>query len=101
MFTYVTFGQDHAHHVNGKTFNKDCVAVIESNSAEEGRQLAFKFFGPKFCFEFPETHWDSSKMHYYPRGYIGVNVKIDAGEPTEKGIPENLVDEFDDSFWSE
>jgi hypothetical protein len=30
MKTYVTFGQDHAHAVNGKTFDKDCVAIIHS-----------------------------------------------------------------------
>ena len=36
MKTYVTFGFDHAHAINGKTFDKDCVAVIESESAENG-----------------------------------------------------------------
>ena len=39
--TYVTFGQTHVHSVNGKIFDKDCVAVIKANSKSEGRDLAF------------------------------------------------------------
>lgn len=73
MKTYITFGFDHAHAVSGKTFDKDCVAVIEADNPEHGRVLAFEFFGPKFCFEYPERTWDDSCMHYYPRGYINVN----------------------------
>lgn len=34
--TYVTFGQDHSHHIYGKLFDKDCVAVIECLDAENG-----------------------------------------------------------------
>ena len=76
MKTFVTFGFDHTHThvVDGKTFDKDCVAVIESESAERGRELAFEFFGRKFSMEYPEDHWDDAKMSkYYPRGYINVN----------------------------
>ena len=67
MKTYVTFGQDHTHRVNGKTFDKDCVAVVDGN-----REKVFELFGPKFCFEYPEEHWDEKKMKYFPRGYIEV-----------------------------
>ena len=73
MKTYVTFGQDHAHRVNGKTFDCDCVAVIDCDSPQEGRRLAFEYFGPKFCFEYPEEQFDLGSMHYYPRGFIEVN----------------------------
>ena len=72
MKTYITFGQIHIHHINGKTFDKDCVAVIESPSAHEGREKAFQLFGPKFCFEYPESEWTDSNMRFYPRGYISV-----------------------------
>ena len=73
MKTYITFGFDHIHKVNGKVFDKDCVAVIESDSAKEGRELAFKYFSDKFCFEYPEGHWNADKdMKYYPRGYVEV-----------------------------
>jgi len=73
MKTYVTFGQDHQHDVLGKVFNKDCVAVIECDSPDMGRSLAFAYFGTKFCMEYTEEHWDASAMdRYYPRGYIEV-----------------------------
>ncbi len=73
MKTYITFGQVHAHKVNGKTFDKDCVAVIEAESAEDGRNLAVEYFGPKFCFSFYEDQFDHDSMHYFPRGFIPVN----------------------------
>lgn len=73
MKTFVTFGQDHAHVVNGNTFDKDCVAVIESGSAAEGRTLAFEYFGPKFCFEYPEAEFDHDILRHFPRGLIPVN----------------------------
>lgn len=73
MKTYVTFGQTHTHSVNGKTLDKDTVAIIKSGSAEEGRELAFSFFGPQFCFEYPEDRWDKGDMKYFPKGYVEVN----------------------------
>ena len=73
MKTYITFGQEHIHSINGKTFDKDCVAVIYSGSAAEGRDLAFEYFGPKFCFEYSEEYWNDEQMKYFPRGYIKVN----------------------------
>lgn len=73
MKTYITFGQDHAHEVNGKTLDKDCVAVIEGESAGKNREKAFELFGPKFCFEYPEQHFPFDSMHYYSRGFIQVS----------------------------
>ena len=73
MKTYVTFGQVHTHHLNGKTFDKDCVAVIDCRDAKEGRELAFLFFGAKFCMEYPEQYWEDSTIKFFPRGYIEVN----------------------------
>ncbi len=73
MDTYVTFGFDHKHEVNGVELDNDTVAVITSNSAQEGRSIAFKLFGTKFCMEYPEQHWDESKMHFFPKGKVRVN----------------------------
>lgn len=73
MKTYVTFGQDHLHQINGKILDKDTVAIINSSSPQEGRSMAFDLFGPKFAFEYPETHWDESSMRWYPKGYVEVN----------------------------
>jgi len=66
--TYITFGQDHTHRVNGVTLDCDCVAVILSG----GRERAFELFGPKFCFSYDEDKFDHSDMQYYPRGFIEV-----------------------------
>ena len=74
MKTYVTFGQTHAHSVNGKTFDKDCVAVIDCEDEASGRETAFDTFGDKFFTSYPDDRWDESKMlPYYPRGYIELN----------------------------
>lgn len=73
MKTYVTFGQEHTHRVNGKLFDKDCVAVIEARDMTEGRQLAFDYFGPKFCFTYNEAGFQRVDMEYFPRGFIEVN----------------------------
>ena len=74
MKTYVTFGFDHHHEIDGKVLDHNCVAVIESESAERGRELTFELFDRKFSFEYPEEYWDHSKMDkYYPRGYVEVN----------------------------
>ncbi|PHR58748.1 MAG: hypothetical protein COA47_10095 [Robiginitomaculum sp.] len=70
--TYITFGQNHAHSVNGKTFDKDCVATIECNSAEEGRLIAFATFGDKWCFCYFDTEFDHANLSYFPRGLISV-----------------------------
>ena len=71
--TYVTFGQDHTHSVNGKTFDKDCVAVIECNDRNHGRALAFELFDVKFCFEYHEPEFDPKSLRFFPRGLLNAN----------------------------
>lgn len=70
--TYVTFGQAHIHSVGGKTFNKDCIAVIRRETKHEGREAAFEFFGPKFFTTYGEDDFDMGSMKYFPRGFIEV-----------------------------
>ncbi len=67
---YVTFGFDHAHSVNGKTLDKDTVAVFEAQTSQEGRDKAFEYFGPKFCFDYHEETWDEERMEFFPKGYV-------------------------------
>jgi len=67
MKTFVTFGQVHKHEIDDKIFDKDCVAIVDGD-----RERVFELFGPHFCFEYPEEHWDDSKMDFFPRGYIEV-----------------------------
>lgn len=71
--TYVTFGQDHRHIINGQVFDKDCVAVFQANSWSDGRHQAFNTFGPKFCFEYYDK---PPPMHYFWRGFVEVKVNL-------------------------
>jgi len=73
MKTYVTFGQVHYHEINGKVFDKDCVAVIHCENPKQGRDLAFEYFGQQFCFEYPEEYFEMDSMVYFPRGFVEVN----------------------------
>lgn len=63
---YVTFGQIHKHDVNGKHFDKDCVAVIRADDYENARTIAFQLFKGVFftVYESPPP------MKYFPRGFI-------------------------------
>lgn len=65
MTTYITFGQTHVHSLNGKTFDKDCVAVVELPE-EEARAL----FMPKFHRSF--TDRNDVDLNYFPRGLVKV-----------------------------
>ena len=68
--TYITFGQAHVHRVNGKTFDCDCIAVINCKDGKEGRELAIEYFDDKWSFEYFEKIPD---MSFFPRGLIKVN----------------------------
>ena len=73
---YITFGQDHVHSMNGKTFDKDCVVVIECEDYAHGRQKAFDFFSDKWhnCY-LPNEVDLPNLMQYFPRGLINVEGK--------------------------
>lgn len=93
MKTYVTFGQSHAHAINGKTFDKDCVAVIHHAKEEDGRELAFELFGSKFCFEYPSAYWHFD-LTYFPRGYINANDPSNGSEDTIIDVLEDEIEEM-------
>jgi len=75
--TYVTFGFDHRHHINGKDIDHNCVVAIECENAVDGRRKAFELFGNKFCFEYNEACMRNEPPEvflkideFYPRGII-------------------------------
>lgn len=72
MKIYVTFGQVHRHEIDDKVFDKDCVAVIECKDHNEGRDIAFKTFGPQFCFTYTVDRIDDNFMKHFPRGLLEV-----------------------------
>lgn len=71
--TYITFGQIHKHEINGKIFDKDCIAVIESESQIRGREMAFELFGTKWAFEYSEETMSEKIIKYFPRGFVYVS----------------------------
>jgi len=71
--TYITFGQAHVHSVNGKTFDKDCVAAIECTDEKDGRDKAMEIFNGIFHQSYYEDQLTSEIMAYYPRGIINVD----------------------------
>ena len=78
MKTYVTFGQDHVHVLEESEtgfrflFDKDCVAVIESENRNEGRNKAFDIFGPEFCMEYFDQEFKKDSLRHFSRGIIEV-----------------------------
>jgi hypothetical protein len=47
--SWFTFGQSHAHSVNGRTFDKDTVVKI---TADDPRKVMFEHFGNKWGHEY-------------------------------------------------
>ena len=72
MKIYVTFGQTHTHSVNGKIFDKDCIAVIEAIDMNEGRQKTFEYFGDKFFTTYKREQLSPATIAFFPRGFIEV-----------------------------
>lgn len=73
MKIYITFGQAHAHSVNGKTLDKDCVAVINAEDESAGRKLAFEWFDGEFHNSYTDKTKPKDLMDFFPRGLIEVN----------------------------
>ena len=63
---YFTFGQIHAHSVNGKTFDKDCVVEIKSKDRDGARKIMVENFGLKWASQYDKL----PDMNYFPRGVI-------------------------------
>lgn len=69
MKCYFTFGQIHTHSINGKTLDKDCVAVMTVESLEEGHNLGMAIFDAHFH----HCTADIPDMSFYPRGIINID----------------------------
>jgi hypothetical protein len=69
---FVTFGQIHVHSVNGKTFDKNCVAAIKCKDRAHGIELAFEYFGGTFHNTYLNEDMSPELLKYYPRGIIDV-----------------------------
>lgn len=93
---FVTFGPAHVHSVNGKTFDTDCVCVIEAEDAAKGREIAFEAFGPVYAFLYPEVDWDDTDAVYFQRGFIDLEDK--PAETPEDAILAELKSQVEDKI---
>lgn len=74
MATYVIFGPHHCITVGGTIFDSDCIAVVPSQTQEEGRKLAFEIFKGHFCYTYFEDYFDFNMVSSFKRGLIPVGV---------------------------
>lgn len=87
MKLYITFGQAHAHRVNGNTFDCNSVAAINCQDEREGRSLAYEYFDKgKFAFSYTKC----PDLKYFRRGVIEVNPDyiISNTKPEESQTPQ-------------
>ena len=73
MKVYITFGQVHIHSINGKTFDRDSIAVINCKDYIEGRKKAFELFKRLFHNCYSEDEFNDDILSYFPRGLIEVD----------------------------
>ena len=69
----VTFGQTHTHSIDGKTFDKDCLAMYNCDNYGQGRKIAFKLFGDKFGTSYCDHEFKIDQLRYFPRGIIPID----------------------------
>lgn len=71
MKQYFSLGQNHAHRVNGKTLDCDCLVEIEAESREQCRIKMFELCGDKWAFQYDEDEMPKI-LQYFPRGVVKI-----------------------------
>lgn len=66
--TYVSFGTGQTHYVEDKCFGYNCAAVIIHSDKEDGRALAFHYFGDNFCATYDEPEWEKRVKLFEEKG---------------------------------
>lgn len=72
MKAYITFSKSHIHKINGKVFDKDCVAVIECDESRIKDKI-FEYFDQRYSRVYSEEERDLIMISFYPRGFIKIN----------------------------
>ena len=65
----ITFGQAHAHNIDGITIDLDCWIEIHSSWEMDARIKAHELFGKKWSAIYEAKYFDINKK-YYPRGCV-------------------------------
>lgn len=66
---YISFGQTHVHRVDGKTFDRNCLCLVEGEDYTDCRKQAFDAFSGRFAFDYKENQLDYI-LHHFPRDII-------------------------------
>lgn len=69
MKFYISFGQGHAHRVDGITYDCDSLYMVEAPSELAARQEVFSVFGNKWSSIYPAAELPNL-LHYFPRGVM-------------------------------
>lgn len=75
MKTLITFGQAHSHILMGKLIDKDCIVMIDADTAQEGRNLAMDLFKGVFCTSYTDSEFKIEMLDMFPRGIIEIDAK--------------------------
>lgn len=82
MKFYISFGQAHAHSINGQTFDKDSLMAVEASDEIDARIYVNAVTGGRWSSlyypdQLPEV------AHYFPRGVINADKPL---------VVENIID---------
>lgn len=67
---YVSFGQAHAHALNGVTYDKNSLMEVEAPNDLAARIDIMRAIGPKWSMIYPEDAL-TDVLDHFPRGIVG------------------------------
>ena len=70
---FFTFGRGHHHNIGGKVFDFGTVAVLEAETEESSREIAFSLFGHEFGTSYDSEIWNPDWNPMFPGGFIKCN----------------------------
>lgn len=78
---YVTFGQEHTHRINNKTYDCDSVLLVQAENEISARIELNKMFSGKWSSIYTEEfYWKKEMNNYFPRGILNLENPLVLGE---------------------
>lgn len=94
MKFYISFGQVHAHSIEGRTYDKDSLMCVEAGSEIIARIGVNQLTGGKWCGIYTENDLPDT-LHYFPRGIINTDTPVEISIEGYKQIGDQLVKKCD------
>jgi hypothetical protein len=91
---YISFGQVHAHSIDGKTYDKDSLMLIEAPGELVARVGVNQITGGKWCGIYSETQLPEM-LHYFPRGVINADRPVEIYIEDYKQVGDSLIKKCD------